>query len=333
MKNVSFLMILAIFAVGCSENAAVNNLPAMNDYSEEQNAVLERFEWLGFDPSILRTERITEDLAVVFGYGGNVLVSVGEDGVLIVDSQFPEVHGALLSEISKLGGDSVDYVISTHFHFDHAEGNRAFGPLGADIIAHKNSMAYFEEGANIDMVSLVWPQQPYEKEALPKLTYSEEMALNFNGHTIEIRNYGPAHTSGDSFIYFRESNVIHMGDVANLTGLPFIDAGNGGSVDGMIYSVKKVLSVIDENTVVVPGHGEISRKEDLEVYVAKMELVRNRVASMIEEGLSHEEVLELDPGAEIFPSSAFDSGFGIPPSQVFVDRAYVSMKKMKNNGR
>ena len=327
MRTLLFSIALTFFLLGCSDTGRDIKLPEMNSYDDEQNVVLEKFEWLGFPPSIVRTERISEDLAVIFGYGGNVLVSVGDDGVLIVDSQFPEVYEAIMDEIKKLGGNSVDYIINTHFHFDHAEGNRAFGMQGAKIIAHQNSVDFFERGAEIDMVAISWPQQSYEKEARPTMTYSDQMTLHFNGHTIEIRNYGPAHTTGDSFIFFKESNVLHMGDVANLTGLPYIDAGNGGTVDGMIYSIKKALTMIDENTIVVPGHGAISGREDLEIYLAKIELVRNRVFNMIEEGMSLQEILREDPGAEVFPSSPFDAGFGIPASHTFVDRAYVSMKK------
>ena len=166
MKKNLLLACLCFLIAACS-NEDKNVLPEMNAYSEDQNYVLERFQWLGFDPSLLYTQELKDGLSVIFGYGGNILVSVGEDGVLIVDSQFPEVFDTILSEIKELGGDSVDYVINTHFHFDHAEGNRAFGPLGADIIAHENSLEYFKNGANINMVGVMWPQQPYEPLAIP----------------------------------------------------------------------------------------------------------------------------------------------------------------------
>ena len=229
-----------------------------------------------------------------------------------------DLHGAdavlqlgslLRAEYADAGG--FVHEVDGRLHLVNVLATRAAGPRGADI----------------DMVAISWPQQSYEEEARPTLTYSDQMTLHFNGHTIEIRNYGPAHTTGDSFIFFKESNVLHMGDVANLTGLPYIDAGNGGTVDGMIYSIKKALTMIDENTIVVLGHGEISGREDLEIYLAKIELVRNRVFNMIEEGMSLKEILREDPGAEVFPSSPFDAGFGIPASHTFVDRAYVSMKK------
>ena len=154
MRTLIVSIAFALFLLGCSDTGPVLKLPAMNSYDDEQNFVLEKFEWLGFPSSIVRTERISEDLAVIFGYGGNVLVSVGDDGVLIVDSQFPEVYEAIMAEIKKLGGSSVDYIINTHFHFDHAEGNRAFGMQGAKIIAHQNSVDFFERGAEIDMVAI-----------------------------------------------------------------------------------------------------------------------------------------------------------------------------------
>ena len=116
----------------------------------------------------------------------------------------------------------------------------------------KNSIDYFRNGTDINMVGVVWPQQPYELLATPRVTYKDEMSMHLNGHTIKIMHYGPAHTSGDSFIYFEESNVIHLGDVANLTGLPFIDAGNGGTLEGMIFSIREVMKIINEDTLIVP---------------------------------------------------------------------------------
>ena len=127
MRVLIFAIALTFFLLGCSDTGRDIKLPEMNSYDDEQNVVLEKFEWVGFPPSIVRTERISEDLAVIFGYGGNVLVSVGDDGVLIVDSQFPEVYEAIMGEIQKLGGNSVDYIINTHFHFDHVHSSDRFG--------------------------------------------------------------------------------------------------------------------------------------------------------------------------------------------------------------
>ena len=135
MKRIISIMSFIIFLTSCDIDSNLGPVPELNAYTDEQNFTLEKFQWLGFDPSLLKTESLKDSLNVIFGYGGNILVSVGEDGVLIIDSQFPEVYDTILKEIEKMGGSSVDYVINTHFHFDHAEGNRAFGPLGADILS------------------------------------------------------------------------------------------------------------------------------------------------------------------------------------------------------
>lgn len=322
------LFLICVLALGaCSKGRYSETFPELHSYSEEQNYVLERMQWLGFDPSILRTQQLKDGLSVIFGYGGNALVSVGEDGVVLVDSQFPEVYDGIIQEIDKLGGGRVDYLINTHFHFDHAEGNRAFGAMGADIIAHENSMQYFLEGADIDMVGIIWPQQPYEKAARPRITYSDKLTLNLNNHSIDLMHFGPAHTTTDSMIYFRESNVIHMGDVANLTGLPYIDSGNGGTLDGMIQNIRAVLGIINEETIVVPGHGDISTKSDIEIYVRKMETVRDKIAEMIEQGMTLEQVINANPASDVFPSSPFDDATGLPASELFVNRSYDSMTK------
>tara|TARA_B110001454_G_C12293223_1_gene256192 strand:+ start:50 stop:406 length:357 start_codon:yes stop_codon:yes gene_type:complete len=118
-----------------------------------------------------------------------------------------------------------------------------------------------------------------------------------------------------------------MGDVANLTGLPYIDSGNGGTLDGMIENVRAVLEIIDDDTIVVPGHGEVSNKGDIEIYVRKMEAVRDKIAEMIERGMTLEEVIDADPAADVFPSSPFDGATGLPASELFVNRSYDSMIK------
>ena len=120
MKKIVLLIGFLSLISACSNENSEGTLPELNAYSDDQNYVLERMQWLGFDPSIISTQELKDGLSVMFGYGGNVLVSVGDDGVLIVDTQFPEVYDAMLREINNLGGSSVDYVINTHFHFDHA---------------------------------------------------------------------------------------------------------------------------------------------------------------------------------------------------------------------
>jgi|TARA_S200000501_G_C20737370_1_gene705730 cyclase len=311
MKNA--LLILSIFIISCSETASNKTY----SYTEEQNLFLESIGWAGFEPSFIKTTSLTKNLHVIFGYGGNILVSIGKDGTLIVDSQFPDISSVILEKINELGGEKVDFIINTHFHFDHAEGNRAYGPMGANIYAHENTLDYFKNGTYINLVSIVWPQQPYEEEAIPDILYKEKLSLNINDHMIEVLHFGPAHTTGDSIIYFKDANVIHLGDVGNLEVAPFIDVDNGGSIHGMIHSLEKVLNIINEKTIVVPGHGEIADKSIIENYLKNLIQVKNKIQILISEGKTLLEIQEINPALEYFP---------VGP-ELLNDRVFTSLSK------
>lgn len=296
----SITIMLGLIIGACGQNASFQDtsgadqstitLPEFNTYSEAQLKTLTAFGLAEFDASKISTVQLRDGFAVIFGYGGNVLVSVGDDGVIIVDSQFPEVHQVLLDEIKKLGGEKVDYVINTHWHFDHAEGNRAFGPLGAEIIAHENSAAYMAGEHNINLVLAQYPQQAYPPEARPDKSFSDTLKLSLNGQDIVLYNFGPAHTTGDSQVYFKTANILHMGDVGNFTPAPFIDVDNGGGIDGMITTVRAMLEIIDEETIVVPGHGEIGNKARLREFAEWLETIRAQIASLKADGKTIKEI-------------------------------------------
>ena len=287
---------------------------ALNSYTEGQMQVLSAFGWT-LSPSKISIAPLKDGLAVIFGEGGNILVSVGDDGVLIIDDQMPEVHEALLAEIKKLGGERVDKVINTHWHFDHAEGNRAFGELGAEIIAQENSTEYMKSPHDINLVQVVYPQQAYPKAAIPTVSFKDTMSLQMNGNDIALYNFGPAHTTGDAIVHFKTSNVVHMGDVGNFSGIAFVDADNGGTIGGMIKTVRETLKLIDDQTVVVPGHGQIADKATLETYVSNLETVRDRIAEQKAKGVSLEEIQAMNLSKGLF-------GDGSP---LLIDRAYHSM--------
>ena len=291
------------------------------NYKEGQKAVTDLFGWDMKNPTIT-TERISDNLHVLFGNGGNILVSIGDNGVLLVDDQLPEAKNVILRAIRKLGGRSVDYVINTHWHFDHAEGNNVFGPSGAQIIAQENSRYMMLNPQPINLSFIVYPQQPYPIEAVPEITYKNSMNLHLNGDRIELYHFGHAHTTGDSAVYLRDSNVLHMGDVFNMTGPPFIDADNGGSIDGIIQFCEEVLKVVNDETIVVPGHGPISTTQDIQTYIDMLIVVRDRIRSQIDEGKNLEEILASDPSKE------WRDKFGEGPFiQGVVDRAYAGMIK------
>ena len=291
---------LVAILLSCSEV----KLPDFDVYAEGQKEVLDAFGFT-FDPSLIRHETIKEDFHVIFGFGGNILISIGEDGVLAIDSQFPQIYEALLAKIESLGGSGINHIINTHWHFDHADGNRAFGPLGEEIYAHINSLNYMKSGASINLVGAVYPQQPYEKEALATVTYKDTLDLNLNGQTIKLMNFGPAHTTGDTVIFFKEANIIHTGDLTNLDGLPFIDADNGGTLEGMISSLYRVLELIDDDTIVVPGHGPVADKDTIKSFLMKLVAVNNRIDALVGQGKSAQEILEMNPAKEIIEEAPF----------------------------
>ena len=291
------------------------------NYQEGQQAVMDAFGW-NFDEAEITIEKISDNVHVLFGLGGNILVSTGDDGVLLVDDQMPELKYKILRSLRKIGGRSVDYVINTHWHFDHAEGNLAFGPDGAKIVAHENSRSMMLNPKPINLSFIVYPQQPYPLNSVPQITYQDTMKLHLNGEQIELYHFGHAHTTGDTAVFLRKSNVLHMGDVFNMTGPPFIDAGNGGSIDGIISFCEEVLKVVNDKTVVVPGHGPISTTEDLQTYIDMLIVVRDRIQQGIQQGKSLQEIIDTDPTKE------WRDMFGDGPFIVgVIDRAYAGMTK------
>jgi len=247
----------------------------------------------------ITAETVVPGIHVLFGDGGNIVVSIGDQGVLMVDSQFPE----LIPRIT----------------FDHANGNPLLGRNGAWMVSQANSRRMMAGEHEIDLVSLTYLQPAYAQEAMPVITFEDEMQFHFNDHTIDLMHFGPAHTTGDTAVLFRESNVLHMGDVFRAGGYPFIDAGNGGDLNGMIHFCKKILARINEDSVVVPGHGKVTGYDELAAYVSMLETVRNRINTMIDAGMSLEEVLSAAPTAD------FDEEFGDPVR--FIDRSYKSLSR------
>jgi len=313
-------LIISLSVLTISINAAHHEELELN-YKDGQQAVMDAFGW-DFDEAEISIESISDNIHVLFGLGGNILVSTGVDGVLLVDDQMPELKYKILRSLRKIGGKSVDYIINTHWHFDHAEGNLVFGPDGAKIVAHENSRKMMLNPKPINLSFIVYPQQPYPLNAVPQITYQDSMKLHLNGDQIELYHFGHAHTTGDTAVYLRNSNVLHMGDVFNMTGPPFIDAGNGGSIDGIIRFCEEILKVVNDETVVVPGHGPISTTEDIQTYIDMLIVVRDRIQAQILEGKSLQEIIESDPTKE------WRDKFGDGPFIVgVIDRAYAGMTK------
>jgi glyoxylase-like metal-dependent hydrolase (beta-lactamase superfamily II) len=221
--------------------------------------------------------------------------------------------------IREIGGGGVDFAINTHWHFDHAEGNLALGPGGTWLVSQANSREMMLDDHVINLVAVQYEQKAYPKAALPVITYDDAMQFHFNDQEIELLHFGPAHTTGDTAIIFRGSNAVHLGDVFNRSGYPFIDADNGGDLRGMINFCQSVLDAIDENTIVIPGHGEVSDYAGLRSYIAMLEDMHQSIGGMVKAGKSLAEVIAAAP------TKAYDDVFG--DSSNFVDRAYASLSR------
>ena len=280
-----------------------------------------RFGW-DFATAEIKTQKLGEGFYVLFGIGGNIAVSIGDQGTLIVDDQFPQLMPKIEKALEALGSKGVDFVINTHGHFDHADGNKALGPTGSWIISQKNARELMEKGSLINLGIATYRQEPYPPKALPTVTYEDRMRLHFNGEAIDLFHTGPAHTTGDSAVIFRGRNAVHLGDVFNNTGYPFIDVDNGGGIDGMISFCLSVLGQIPEDATVIPGHGEVTDVATLDRYVKMLETVRSRVARMLIEGKSLEEVEAAQLTAD------FSETFGdVSESMGFIDRVYTSLRQ------
>lgn len=273
-----------------------------------------------FSAARIRVETIASGLHVLFGVGGNVLASIGNQGVLLVDDQYPGMVPKIKSTIRELGGGGADFVINTHWHFDHTGGNPLVAADGSWFVAHVNSRRMMTERQVVNLTGgMLVEQVPSPAEALPAITYDDRMQFHFNGEQIDLMHFGSAHTTGDTAVILRGRNVVHMGDVFNTGGYPFIDADNGGDLDGVILFCEGVLREIDENTIVVPGHGPVGTQADLTEYVSMLRTIRERVAMLIADGATLEEVIAANPTAE------WDAAKGDPVR--LLDRAYVSLTR------
>ncbi len=279
--------------------------------------MLAAFGW-DFDSAVIEAQKIDDGFYVLFGVGGNIGVSIGEQGVLIVDDQFPQMMPKIKAKIAELGGGDIDFAVNTHWHFDHAEGNLTLGPEGTWVVSQSNSRDMMAESHIINLVAMQYEQQAYPEDAKAVITYDDRMQFHFNGEQIDLVHYGPAHTTGDTAVIFRGVNAVHFGDVFN-AGYPFIDADNGGEIEGMIAFCSAVLDEIDSNTHVIPGHGPVSDYDGLVHYIHMLTTVRGRIVGMIAEGLSLEEIAAAKPTAE------FDAQFGDPSG--FINRAYTSLMR------
>lgn len=280
-----------------------------------------RNAWGNLETAEVTTKKVNENLFLLYGLGGNIAVSTGNDGVLIVDSQIPIIFPKVMKAIKKLSDDKIIYTINTHWHWDHSDGNLVLDSDETKIISHSNARENMQKGGLINMGTTILNQEPYPKSALPVITHENGMSLYFNDEKIDLFHFGPAHTTGDTVIYFTNQNAIHLGDVFFSNSYPFIDVDNGGSLSGMIDYLEKIVLVIDKDTIVMPGHGEISSISDIKETIEMLKTVKNRILMSIENNQSLEQIISSNITKD------FDKKYNtLLLRDTFIDRAYASLK-------
>jgi glyoxylase-like metal-dependent hydrolase (beta-lactamase superfamily II) len=230
--------------------------------------------------------KLTEQVYMLKGQGGNIGLFIGEDGVFMIDDQFAPLTPKILSAIKKITEKPVTYLINSHWHGDHTGGNANMQKEGAIIVAHNN----VRKRMSVDQVIRGRTRKASPKEALPVLTFSEDMMIHFNNDDVLISHVHDAHTDGDAIIYFTKNNVIHMGDTYFSGKFPYIDLSSGGNINGYIEASKKAIILADDQTKIIPGHGKISNKKEIQGYVKMLTALKNKIQIEIDNGKTLEEV-------------------------------------------
>jgi cyclase len=256
------------------------------------------------------------------GAGGNITVAVGSDGIIMVDTQFAPLHDKIKAAIAKISPLPVKYVINTHYHGDHTGGNALFHKEGATIVAQDNIRVRLAAGTTNGLTGAKTP--PLEADGLPTDTYQVgDKKIELGGRVAEIKHVINAHTDGDSWVYFPDANVLALGDTFT-RNYPNIDWANGGGIDGMILANERYLKAANDTTKIVPGHGPLATKVNLQEFHDMLVTARDRVKKLYDEGKTEQEVLAADPLAELSKKWAAQQGLGTGPT--FTRNVYNSFR-------
>ncbi len=241
----------------------------------------------GHESAGFKTTKINESIILLQGKGGNIALSHGEDGLLIIDDDYADMSARLKDELKSLGGGKpLKYIVNTHWHSDHTGSNDTLGK-GVDIIAHENVRVRLSSPQEVPFFNMVTTAQP--SHALPNITYPESMNLHFNNESIRLEHLPNGHTDGDSVIFFETSNVVHKGDLMFYPMFPFVDISSGGNVVSYASNVGKFLAQINDTTVVIPGHGPVTDKKGLTTYHKMLTDTVAEVKAMKADGLTLEQ--------------------------------------------
>ena len=268
--------------------------------------------------------KLIDNMYAIHGSGGNVLLSIGNDGVILVDDQYRPVTEKLKSVIANLTDKPIKFVINTHLHPDHVGGNEKLGEAGAIIISHDNVRKRLSSDQFFEFINMTIPALSYK--GLPIITFSQNMTFYQNDDEIKITHLEDGHTDGDSAVYFTKNNVIHVGDDFSDRSYPLIDLSSGGSIDGLISSLIKIFSMLNEDTKVVAGHSGISNQTKVKDYLTMLIDVHDNIKNMIKEGKSLDEIIKSKPTSK-YDMIYYDHSF-IKPKDI-VTNIYKSIHNRK----
>lgn len=270
---------------------------------------------------------ITEGVYLLDGLACNILAVTGHSGVLLIDNGYVGDAKQLNGAIDALGAGKVVLTINTHFHFDHVGANAALAGIGAVIVAHEGTrrrlMAEWKLPEN--SLDIIYPVVPASPEiALPMVTFTDSVTVHFGGHEIEIRHLPGAHSDSDAAVFLRAANILHTGDLFLSNGFPPIDSFHGGTIDGLIDALDTMIGWIDNETIVAPGHGAMSNRRELREYREMIAAARDRIAAMIDDGMSLEQIVAANPTAGLFRR-----GESWVPPKFFVWTAYEDLARKR----
>ena len=265
----------------------------------------------------IKTVPVAGNVSMLAGAGGNIGVSVGEDGTLLIDDEFPELIDKIRAAAAALRPGPIRFVLNTNWHYDHANGNELLAQAGAIVIAHENSREHM-------MVEQAYPDldpdlkmAPYPHGALPVITVKDTLTLHFNGDEVRMIHVPNAHSDGDLLFHFVRANVVHAGDLVFSSGFPFVNVSMGGTIDGMIKAADVILGLCDAQTKVIPGHGPLTDRAGVRAFKELLVAGRDRVAALIKAGKTLDEVLAAKPVDGLYKGGESDL-----PSGIFVKVVY-----------
>jgi cyclase len=250
-----------------------------------------------FSKTVIKATDLGDNTYMLEGEGGNITVAVGQDAVIMVDSEFAPLHDRIKAAIDKVTNLPIKYLVNTHFHGDHTGGNALFHKDGAIVVAQINVRNRLAAGTTNGLTGAKTP--PADPDTLPTQTYGERLVLHIKGRTALLGHPRNAHTDGDSYVLFKDANVLSTGDIFTNGHYPNIDFANGGNIKGMIAGAKTYMRLANDKTKIVPGHGPLATKADLATYLTMLETARDRMAKLVKEGKSEADVVAAKPFADL----------------------------------